>query len=197
MKKGRILIVDDQEEILESLGAILVDEGHEVLRAGDGQEALHIVQDDSPDVVFLDIWIPGIDGMQTLKAIKRIDPSCSVVMMSGHGTIETAVKAIKLGATDYLEKPINLEDVLHIVQKSIADRLDGAKTGQANPMSPGRLIGISPQAATLRKALGKAAHERVSLWLTGEKGTGKEFLARIVHGTRRQGSEQSRQSALP
>ncbi len=182
MKKGRILIVDDQEEILESLGAILVDEGHEVLRAGDGQEALHIVQDDSPDVVFLDIWIPGIDGMQTLKAIKRIDPSCSVVMMSGHGTIETAVKAIKLGATDYLEKPINLEDVLHIVQKAISDRLDGSKAGHANPISPGRLIGISPQAAALRKAVEKAAHERVSLWLAGEKGTGKEFLARIVHG---------------
>jgi UDP-3-O-[3-hydroxymyristoyl] N-acetylglucosamine deacetylase len=183
MKKGRILIVDDQEEILESLGAILVDEGHEVLRAGDGQEALHIVQDDSPDVVFLDIWIPGIDGMQTLKAIKRIDPSCSVVMMSGHGTIETAVKAIKLGATDYLEKPINLEDVLHIVQKAISDRLESVKTGHANPISPGRLIGISPQASALRKAVDKAAHERVSLWLAGEKGTGKEFLARIVHGT--------------
>ena len=182
MKKGRILIVDDQEEILESLGAILVDEGHEILRAGDGQEALHIVQDDSPDVVFLDIWIPGIDGMQTLKAIKRIDPSCSVVMMSGHGTIETAVKAIKLGATDYLEKPINLEDVLHLVQKAISERLNRTKSGQPHLVSAGTLIGISPQAATLRKALEKSAEDRVSLWLAGEKGTGKEFVARIVHG---------------
>jgi UDP-3-O-[3-hydroxymyristoyl] N-acetylglucosamine deacetylase len=181
MKKGRILIVDDQEEILESLGAILVDEGHEILRAGDGQEALHIVQDDAPDVVFLDIWIPGIDGMQTLKAIKRIDPACSVVMMSGHGTIETAVKAIKLGATDYLEKPINLEDVLHIVQKAISERLDRAGSGQPHPLPSGGLIGISPQASALRKALEKAGKDRVSLWLAGEKGTGKEFVARILH----------------
>ena len=100
-------------------GAILADEGHSLIKARDGQEALHIVQSDSPDVVFLDIWIPGIDGMQTLKAIKKIDPQCSVIMMSGHGTIETAVKAIKLGATDYLEKPLNLEDVLHLVDKAI------------------------------------------------------------------------------
>ena len=71
---------------------------------------------------FLDIWIPGIDGMQTLKAIKRINPDCSVVMMSGHGTIETAVKAIKFGATDYLEKPLNLEDVLHLVHRAVAER---------------------------------------------------------------------------
>ncbi len=119
MKTGRILVVDDQEEILETLGAILLDEGHDVIKARDGQEALHIMQSDSPDIVFLDIWIPGIDGMQTLKAIRRINPECAVIMMSGHGTIETAVKAIKLGATDYLEKPLNLEDVLHLVHSAI------------------------------------------------------------------------------
>ena len=89
MDKARILVVDDQQEILESLEGILSDEGHEVIVAQDGQEALHLVQSDAPDVVFLDIWIPGIDGMQTLKAIKRIAPECSVIMMSGHGTIET------------------------------------------------------------------------------------------------------------
>jgi UDP-3-O-[3-hydroxymyristoyl] N-acetylglucosamine deacetylase len=181
MDKGRILIVDDQVEILDSLGAILADEGHEVLRAQDGQEALHIVQSDSPDVVFLDIWIPGIDGMQTLRAIKRIDPHCSVVMMSGHGTIETAVKAIKLGATDYLEKPINLEDVLHIVQKSIKSREDSAKSEAAGHNRPTKLIGISEKAVALRGSLGKAAQEVGSIWLTGPKGTGKEFLARMIH----------------
>src|SRR5512139_1068063 len=137
MNKGRILIVDDQEEILDSLAAILSDEGHEVLRARDGQTALHIVQSDAPDMVFLDIWIPGIDGMQTLRAIKRISPDCSVVMMSGHGTIETAVKAIKLGATDYLEKPLNLEDVLHLVQKAISGRNAAKRSGEGNGSSRG------------------------------------------------------------
>ncbi|MBI5568955.1 MAG: UDP-3-O-[3-hydroxymyristoyl] N-acetylglucosamine deacetylase [Desulfomonile tiedjei] len=181
MDKARILIVDDQAEILDSLGAILADEGHEVLRAQDGQEALHIVQSDSPDVVFLDIWIPGIDGMQTLRAIKRINPQCSVVMMSGHGTIETAVKAIKLGATDYLEKPINLEDVLHIVQKSIRSREDSARSQEPAHVRPTKLIGISEKAVALRGSLGKAAQEAGSIWLTGPKGTGKEFLARMIH----------------
>ena len=181
MNKGRILIVDDQEEILESLGAILADEGHEVLRARDGQEALHIVQSDSPDMVFLDIWIPGIDGMQTLKAIKRINSECSVVMMSGHGTIETAVKAIKLGATDYLEKPLNLEDVLHLVHRAVADRSSHKKSHEGNGAGPGMFIGTSEKAAALRRALENAAIERASVWLSGERGTGKEFIARTIH----------------
>lgn len=181
MNKARILIVDDQEEILHSLGAILEDEGHEVIRARDGQEALHIVQSDSPDVVFLDIWIPGIDGMQTLRAIKRIDPHCSVIMMSGHGTIETAVKAIKLGAADYLEKPLNLEDVLHLVHKGVSGRARRTKAAEANNGTPRSPIGNSPKAASLRRALENAATETGTVWLAGEKGTGKEFLARILH----------------
>lgn len=180
MNKGRILIVDDQEEILDSLGAILADEGHETIKARDGQEALHIVQSDSPDVVFLDIWIPGIDGMQTLKAIKRIAPACSVIMMSGHGTIETAVKAIKLGATDYLEKPLNLEDVLHLVQKAVSKGSAGINYPESNGSLP-QLIGDSGKAEALRRSLELAAQEQGSVWLTGDKGTGKEFLARIIH----------------
>ncbi len=181
MNKGRVLIVDDQQEILDSLGAILADEGHELIKVRDGQEALHVVQSDSPDVVFLDIWIPGIDGMQTLKAIKRIDPKCSVIMMSGHGTIETAVKAIKLGATDYLEKPLNLEDVLHLVQTAISSRSSAKRSGQGNGSSPSQLIGASSKAAALRRALENAATEGGAVWLTGDKGTGKEFLARTIH----------------
>jgi len=181
MNKGRILIVDDQEEILESLGAILTDEGHEVISARDGQEALHMVHSDSPDVVFLDIWIPGIDGMQTLKAIKRIDPRCSVIMMSGHGTIETAVKAIKLGAADYLEKPLNLEDVLHLVDRAVSNRSSSSQTPDGNNWAPGQFIGKSDKATNLRHALAKAAAGTGAVWLAGEKGTGKEFLARMIH----------------
>ncbi len=181
MDKARVLIVDDQEEILNSLDGVLRDEGHEVISAKDGQEALHLVQTDCPDLVFLDIWIPGIDGMQTLKAIKRLDPHCSVVMMSGHGTIETAVKAIKLGATDYLEKPLNLEDVLHLVQKAVQDRTAAKRVSLANGNHPGELIGASDPAQQLRTALQEAATQPGSIWLAGEKGTGKEFAARIIH----------------
>ncbi len=181
MKKGRILVVDDQEQIIQSLTEILSDESHEVLTARDGQEAIHIVQSDSPDVVFLDIWIPGIDGMQTLKAIKRIDPDCAVVMMSGHGTIETAVKAIKLGATDYLEKPLNLEDVLHLVDKAISGRSTAKRTRQSKTNDPGVIVGTSHLAVELKKAVAEAARSPYNVWFVGEKGTGKEFLARVVH----------------
>ncbi len=181
MDKGRILIVDDQEEILDALQAILADEGHEVILAREGQEALHIVQNDSPDVVFLDIWIPGIDGMQTLKAIKKIDPQCAVIMMSGHGTIETAVKAIKLGATDYLEKPLNLEDVLHLVEKAITGRTLSSPIVTESNLVPRQIIGRSERAVALRRSLANAADEVGSVWLAGDKGTGKEFGARIIH----------------
>ncbi len=180
MNKGRILIVDDQKEILESLGAVLADEGHELLTAGDGQEALHIVQSDAPDIVFLDIWIPGIDGMQTLKAIKKIDPDCSVIMMSGHGTIETAVKAIKLGATDYLEKPLNLDDILHLVEKSISERTVKSKQ-EKNYRVAESLLGVSRHAANLRKSLERASADHANVSMIGDQGVGKEFLARILH----------------
>ena len=181
MDKGRILVVDDQEEILDSLAAILADEGHDVILARDGQEALHSVQNDSPDVVFLDIWIPGIDGMQTLKAIKKIAPQCAVIMMSGHGTIETAVKAIKLGATDYLEKPLNLEDVLHLVDKAVSGRSNSRQNPEDYATAARRIIGESGKAVALRRALGNAAAEDGPVWLAGDKGTGKEFAARIIH----------------
>jgi UDP-3-O-acyl N-acetylglucosamine deacetylase len=181
MEKGRILIVDDQEEILSSLGGILSDEGYEVLFARDGQEALHIVQTDSPDMVLLDIWIPGIDGMQTLRAIKRIDPGCSVIMMSGHATIETAVKAIKLGAFDYLEKPVNLEDVLHLVARGISMRVESRTQGGANGGGPGKVIGDSSRAQQLQQRLEEAAADPGSVWLVGDEGSGKEFAARIIH----------------
>jgi UDP-3-O-acyl N-acetylglucosamine deacetylase len=180
MEKGRVLIVDDQEEILTSLGAILADEGHEVLKARDGQDALHIVQSDSPDIVFLDIWIPGIDGLQTLKAIKRIAPKCHVIMMSGHGTIETAVKAIKLGAEDYLEKPLNLEDTLHLVDKAISSKKIMSEIMDLSG-NPGPLIGASPLAANIRRSIENSAHESGSVFIYGEKGSGKEFIARMIH----------------
>ncbi|MDQ7782065.1 MAG: UDP-3-O-acyl-N-acetylglucosamine deacetylase [Desulfomonilaceae bacterium] len=181
MDKGRILIVDDQQEILDSLQAVLADEGHETILAREGQEALHIVQSDSPDVVFLDVWIPGIDGMQTLKAIKKIDPQCTVIMMSGHGTIETAVKAIKLGAGDYLEKPLNLEDVLHLVEKAISARTPSGAVATDASVVQRQIIGLSEKAAGLRRALANAVAEESSVWLAGDKGTGKEFAAGIIH----------------
>lgn len=100
-----ILIVDDEKSICQSLGSILVDEGYEILSAGSGEEALKIIEEDLPNLVLLDIWLPGVDGIETLKTIKSRYPLMRVIMISGHGTIETAVKATKLGAFDFLKNP--------------------------------------------------------------------------------------------
>ena len=105
LAKERILIVDDEKNIVSSLTSILSDEGYEVSIAGDGVEALELIQKDPPDLVILDIWLPGMDGIEVLKTLKSYNLGVEVLIMSGHGTIDTAIKATKLGAQDFIEKP--------------------------------------------------------------------------------------------
>jgi len=113
-----ILVVDDEESIRSSLSGILSDEGFNVILAEDGKKALNVAGSESPDLVLLDIWMPGMDGMETLKKMKEEIPSLPVIMMSGHGTIETAVQATKLGAYDFIEKPFNKLTKLHKLMES-------------------------------------------------------------------------------
>src|SRR3989338_5131512 len=117
--KGHILIVDDEENILSSLEGILTDEGFSVSKAKDGLEALNKIKSISPDLVLLDIWLPGLDGIQALKTIKKIRTDMDIIIMSGHGTIETAVKATKLGAFDFIEKPLSLDNVVSTVYAAL------------------------------------------------------------------------------
>src|SRR5690606_12642858 len=114
-----ILIIDDEESIRESLIGILMDEGFRTLFASNGEEGLALLRDESPDLVLLDIWMPGMDGLETLRRLKETYPEQPVVMMSGHGTIETAVRATKLGAFDFIEKPLSLEKVLLTIQNAL------------------------------------------------------------------------------
>ena len=107
-----ILIVDDEKSICQSLDGILTDEGFQTAFAETGEQCLEILEEVNPDLVLLDIWMPGIDGLETLKKIKQLRSNQLVIMMSGHGTIETAVKATRLGAFDFIEKPLSLEKVL-------------------------------------------------------------------------------------
>ena len=122
MNKGKILVVDDEENIRGSLKGILGDEGYEVCLAEDGESALRMIRAQTPDLVLLDIWIPGIDGIQTLEILKNIDTRTEVVMMSGHGAIDTAVKATKLGALDFIEKPFSIDSILRVVGEALANR---------------------------------------------------------------------------
>jgi two-component system nitrogen regulation response regulator NtrX len=178
-----ILAVDDESTILQSLSGILSDEGFEVLTASNGYEALKIIEAESPDLVLLDIWMPGIDGIETLQEIKRTNPFLPVIIISGHGTIETAVKATKLGAHDFIEKPLSIEKVvvtinnaLHFRQLEEENRFLRKKTLEKHSIT-----GNSPTILALKKQIAVAAPTNAWILITGENGTGKELVARTVH----------------
>src|SRR3972149_8074529 len=118
----KILVVDDEDSIRQSLSDVLKDEGFEVMLASNGKESLEMLDSNLPDLVILDIWMPMMDGTEVLKAIKAKYPALKVIMISGHGNIEAAVKAIKLGAYDYIEKPLSLEGILLTVKRALGER---------------------------------------------------------------------------
>ena len=118
MPQERILIIDDEKNIVSSLKGILADEGYDVSVADDGLDALDMIQSDPPDLLLLDIWLPGMDGIEVLKTVKTYHPNIEVLIMSGHGTIDTAVKATKLGAYDFIEKPFSMDHLTQSVQSA-------------------------------------------------------------------------------
>ena len=185
MFKAKILVVDDEKDILNTLRGSLEDEGFEVWTAGDGAEAMQLVRTKHPDIIFLDIWLPGMDGIQTLKAIKEFDADIEVVIMTGHGTVNTAVQAIKLGASDFLEKPLSLDTILETIRRILEQHLLQKEGGpEARLRAPRRdeLIGNSSAVRKLRKETGRLGKEEGPVLIVGEPGTGKELVARILHG---------------
>jgi two-component system, NtrC family, nitrogen regulation response regulator NtrX len=178
-----ILIVDDEESILKSLGGILEDEGYKPLYAGDGIEALAVAQRESPDLVLLDIWMPRMEGLEALQRLKEINPGLIVVMMSGHGTIETAVKATKMGAYDFIEKPLSLEKVVLTVKNALGlNRLRQENASlRTMVMQDHDLVGNSPPIRQLRDQILLVAPTGATVLLSGENGTGKELAARSIH----------------
>ena len=178
-----ILIVDDEKSICQSLGAVLNDEGYDVLTAGSGEEALKIIKEDLPFLVFLDIWLPGIDGIETLKIIKSENHEIRVVMISGHGTIETAVKATKIGAFDFIEKPLSLEKVI-LIANHVSDmvRLEEENILLKQKVTQEyELTGNSGPILELREMIGLVAPTNAWILIMGENGTGKELVARSIH----------------
>jgi UDP-3-O-[3-hydroxymyristoyl] N-acetylglucosamine deacetylase len=116
---NKVLIIDDEKDILESLSSILNDEGFHVFKATDGREGLSIFEREKPEIVLLDVWMPEMDGLQVLKKIKKKDKNAVVIVISGHGTISTAVEAVKVGAYDFLEKPLSIDKVLEVIFRSL------------------------------------------------------------------------------
>ncbi|MBI4665978.1 MAG: UDP-3-O-[3-hydroxymyristoyl] N-acetylglucosamine deacetylase [Nitrospinae bacterium] len=186
MKKGRVVVVDDEENIRAALKDILTDEGYDVDCAPDGESALRMIQSETPDVVLLDIWMPGLDGLQTLKILKNIDADTEVVMMSGHGAIETAVKATKIGALDFIEKPFSLDTILRAVGKAVRSRRSRFRNGglpslQGGVAVEGRFMGSSRAAKEARRLIREAAQSHGPALIIGEPGLGKRFAARMIH----------------
>jgi len=178
-----ILIVDDEESILTSLSSILQDEGHEVTVVKNGVEALRVYTMDPPDLMLLDIWMPEMDGMETLRRVRELVPTAQVMMMSGHGSIETAVKAIKLGAYDYIEKPLSLENVTLRVKHALDQyRLEQEnRTLRTRVQRKFELVGQSPAMQLLRQLIETAGPTNSRVLIGGENGTGKELVARAIH----------------
>ncbi len=178
-----ILIADDEESIRTSLGGILEDEGYRTLFAVDGVEALAIARQEAPDLVLLDIWMPRMDGLETLQKLKGLYPGLIVVMMSGHGTIETAVRSTKLGAYDFIEKPFSLEKVIITVKNALgANRLREENASLRGMAQKDReMIGISPVIKKLLEQIRLVAPTNASVLITGDNGTGKELVARSIH----------------
>src|SRR5437899_11673057 len=150
MAGEHILIVDDEPRIQATLRGVLEDEGYRVTAVGSGADALRVVADESPDLTFLDIWMERLDGLETLAEIKRTRPDAIVVMISGHGTIETAVKATKLGAYDFIEKPLSLEKTLLIVTRPLVPARLRRENAALRESRAGRAENIGGTEAVLR-----------------------------------------------
>ena len=184
MAGEHVLIVDDEPAIQTALRGVLEDEGYRVSTVGSGADAVAAVADESPDVVFLDIWMPGMDGLDTLAEMKRVRPDAVVVMISGHATIETAVKATRLGAYDFIEKPLSIEKTLMTLTRALEHgRLERENASlRAVLESRSQIIGDSAVMRALREQIAMAAPTNGRVLIHGENGSGKELVARAIHG---------------
>src|SRR6202167_2513696 len=193
MKPTRVLIVDDEPGIRESLSGVLEDEGFVCAAVASGEECLTELARNSYDAILLDVWLPGMDGLESLARIQEIPAESrpEVIIISGHGTIETAVKATKLGAFDFLEKPLTIEKVTVVIHNAVQQKrleLELARlkdSGEAKPW----IIGESVPMKALRQQLGLMAATNGRVLIYGESGTGKEVIAHAIHAARARSTE--------
>jgi two-component system nitrogen regulation response regulator NtrX len=179
-----ILIVDDEPGIRQSLKGVLEDEGYKTSTAESGEACLELLRKVNFDVVLLDIWLPGMDGLETLEKIQESDNGPEVIMISGHGTIETAVRATKLGAFDFVEKPLSLDKTLILLKNAVdARRLRGENRELKKQLQArGTIVGESIPMKALRQQIGLMAPTNGRVLIYGESGTGKELVALAIHG---------------
>src|SRR5882757_2535910 len=180
-----ILIIDDESDIRELVAGILQDEGFETRTARDSDTALNAIESRRPSLLFLDIWLQGsrLDGLQLLDSVKGQHPELPVVMISGHGNIETAVSAIKRGAYDFIEKPFKADRLVLVANRALENqrlRREVRELKQLTPMATA-LVGHSPAANQLRQTVEKAAPTNSRILIIGPSGAGKELAAHTIH----------------
>ena len=180
-----ILIVDDEEDIRELVAGILSDEGHETRTARDSDTALQAIADRAPRLVFLDIWLQGskLDGLALLDQIKIMHPNLPVVMISGHGTIETAVSAIRRGAYDFIEKPFKADRLILIAERALETSKLKREVSDLKQRSgdSSDLIGMSAAMNQLRQTIDRVSPTNSRIMIIGPSGSGKEMVARAIH----------------
>jgi len=185
MLEPKILVIDDEPGVRDALQAILTDEGFKVRCAGSGEEGLEVLDGETFDAVLLDVWLPGIDGLETLSHVRERHVDVEVVMISGHGTIDTAVRATKLGAFDFVEKPLSLEKTMLVLRNALRQRRLESVNRQlmAQLARDTEVLGVSPQAERLRLAVEDASRTLAPVLITGRPGLGRERIARRIHGS--------------
>src|SRR5687767_9588933 len=180
---SRILVIDDEPAIRDSLRMILEYEDYQFVGASSGHEGLALVQRDRPDLVLLDIKMPGMDGMEVLRKLRALDETLPVVMISGHGTTSTAVDAIKSGAIDFLDKPLSSERVIVTLQNVLKQQELRQENRELKLAMESRyeIVGDSPALRAVLEAVKRAAPTNATVMLLGESGVGKELVARTIH----------------
>jgi DNA-binding NtrC family response regulator len=179
---SRILVADDERGICDAFGAFLTGEGHEPLLVSNGKQAVAVVREKQPAVAFIDIQMPGGDGLAALEEIKRIAPDLPVIIMTAFGTLESARQAIDLGAFDYLGKPVELEQVRELLQRALHKprKTPVAATDNGDRSGEG-LLGQSAVMQTLFKKMALLSNNDLAILITGESGVGKELVAKALH----------------
>ena len=184
MVKTNILVVDDEPDIRRLVREILEDEGYNVVVAKDGARAREVLASTTPNLILLDIWMPDIDGISLLKELQESKHfACPVIMMSGHGTVEAAVEATRLGARDFIEKPLSLSKLLSTVENALSSPAPVMAAGERkkNILAPVEMIGKSHAALALKQSLDRCSQHNITVLMEGEQGTGKTHCAKYIH----------------